>query len=273
MSFKARLAKMQAQAEEASQDYKPGGNFTPIPDDDYLFKVKATFDETNKEPKRLQVTWCFVVADGEYEGRQVWDRTIIEDNKVGMNICHSRIDDLGYQWPEQIVDLEAIIEDITTRCPSITARVRSKENEQGYMNTRIYIREAHDLPNGETPTTIEETAETPEESTAAEQEALAESAPDNQALLDFCASQGLEGMTTDMTNEAIIAGLREGGCTFALPTLGQEEIDLLEANGGEDLIIRKDPALVKKAAPAPIKKAAPVSVTKGTKFASKKGKK
>jgi hypothetical protein len=269
MSFKARLAKMQAQAEEAAQDYKPGGNFTPIPDDDYLFKVKATLDETQKDPKRIQVTWCFVVAEGEYEGRQVWDRTIIEDNKVGMNICHSRIDDLGYQWPEKIVDLEPIIEDIMSRCPSVTARVRSKENKEGYMNTRIFIREVHDLPTGEVAAPAEET---PEESTAAEQEAVAESQPDNQALLDFCASQGLEGMTTEMTNDEIIAGLVEGGVEFSLPTLTQEEIDLLEANGGTDLIRRKAPVSVKKPA-AIVKKATPAPEKKPVSAPAKKGKK
>ena len=265
MSFKDRLAKMQAQAEEAAHDYKPGGNFTPIPDDDYLFKVKATMDETQKDPKRLQVTWCFVVAEGEYEGRQVWDRTIIEDNKVGLNICHSRIDDLGYQWPEKMVDLEPIIEDIMSRCPSVTARVRSKENKEGYMNTRIFIREVQDLPTGEA--VVEET---PEESTAAKQEDTAESQPDNQGLLDFCAAQGLEGMTTDMTNEQIIAGLKEGGVTFAFPTLTQEEVDLLESNGGEDLIIHKAPPPAKKS--TIIKKTAPV-VTKKPAIAANKGKK
>ena len=273
MSFKDRLAKMQAQAEEAAQDYKPGGNFTPIPDDDYLFKVKATMDETQKDPKRLQVTWCFVVAEGEYEGRQVWDRTIIEDNKVGLNICHSRIDDLGYQWPEKMVDLEPIIEDIMSRCPSITGRVRTKieHGKDGVdrEKTRLYFREVHDLPTGEVAATVE--AETSTEDTGTPEAAEPQPDNDNQALLDFCASQGLEGMTTEMTNEEIIQGLVDGGCTFLLPTLTQEEVDLLESNGGEALITHPAVKVTKKTT-TPIKKVAPI-VTKKTVTPAKKGKK
>jgi hypothetical protein len=277
MSFKEKLAKMRDQAAAAEENYRPGFG-QPIPDDDYIFQVKATLDYTKKDPKRLQVIWVFVVTEGDFMGRQVWDWTIIEDNEVGLNICHSRVDDLGYQWPEKeviasegLVFLEPIIEDITNRCPRVTARVRTKtqkgKDDVERERTSLYIRECHDMPEGQPAATRDAEAEQAEASSAAEE------APDNQALLDFCASQGLEGMTTDMTNEQIIQGLKEGGVTFTLATLTQEEVDLLESNGGEDLLIRKvTPPPAKKA--AIIKKpAAPAPTTKKPAPIAKKGKK
>ena len=87
MSFKNKLAQMQENMKSQMADYTPGGNFTPVPDGEYQFRVKAGLDETKKEPARLMVSWCFVVADGEYEGRQVWNNTILEGNKVGAQIA------------------------------------------------------------------------------------------------------------------------------------------------------------------------------------------
>src|SRR5271169_3219010 len=109
MSYKERLAAMQDKAKEQLSDYKPGGSFAALPDDDYTMKVTATLDETKKLPARLTIVWQFTVAEGTLEGRQVWDRTIIEDNKIGLQIARGRVESLGYEWPEdELTNLEAI---------------------------------------------------------------------------------------------------------------------------------------------------------------------
>jgi hypothetical protein len=287
MSFKERLASMGQQVDEANSDYSPGGNFAPIPDDDYLAKVKCTLDETKKAPARLQVTWIFVIAEGELEGRQVYDRTIIEDNKVGMQICRQRVEELGYQWPEpdQFENLEAIVENITERAPSITIRTKTSQSETNgkkYDNTRVYIREVHEVPEQtEEESQGEETAESDK---TEDQETPVGNDPEtlHAALLDFCASQGLDGVSEDMGTKEIIDGMVEGQLTFLGPTLTQEEVDMLTAAGGAGMIQWKTAAVKKPVAttrdvnqaikkqvakatpaPAPVKKA--VLVKKGKK--------
>ena len=262
MDYKKRLSGMQGEAAEAMSDYKPAGSFAPVPDDDYVCNVKTTLEETRKAPPRLTVVWCFVVADGEFQGRQIWDRTIIEDNKVGLQICRRRVEQLGYEWPEEnLGSLQDIVNDITDRCPSITARTRTNDDGE-YTNTSVYIREVHDMPSAEEAAqpASEADAAPAEDAPPAEEAAAPEATADDQhkALLDFCASQGLDGITADMSDEDIITGIRDAKITFQGATLTQEEADMLTAVGGEDLVVWKKavaPAAKAPAAKAPAAKA------------------
>lgn len=229
MSFRDRLSAMNKKAKEDLQDYKPGGGFTPIPDGDYLCIVAATLDETNKEPKRLLVKWVFTVTEGEKEGKQVFDRTIIEDNKVGLQICRQRVELLGYTWPENMADVEGIVESITDRAPAVTCRFKSKDDGE-YTNTRTYFREVHDLFDGEVETSAEEKSND----------------PDQVALLDFCVGQGLDGMDSDASSEAIIKDMQDGKCSFPAATLAKEEIELLTRLGGASMIIGVKKTIMKK---------------------------
>ena len=256
MSYKDRLAKMQAQAKTNMEGYTPGG-FSALPDGDYTMRVKATLEETKKAPPRLTIVWCFVVDEGECAGRQTWDRTIIEDNRVGLQIARGRVEELGYEWPEDdLSTLEDIVDDITDRAPHVTCRLRTKENGE-YTNTNVRIREVHDLPND-----VPESEEKPETDAADETpepvEDEAQADTEAAALLDFCASQGIEGVTTDMSKEDIVAGLLEAKMTFEHGTLTQQEVVLLARCGLDSLIIADKP----KAAPKLAAKAAPKAAPK-----------
>ena len=99
-----------------------------------------------------------------------------------------------------------------------------------------------------------------EDAPPAEEAAAPEATADDQhkALLDFCASQGLDGITADMSDEDIITGIRDAKITFQGATLTQEEADMLTAVGGEDLVVWKKavaPAAKAPAAKAPAAKA------------------
>ena len=253
MDFKTRLKKMQEAAKKQMEGYTPGG-FQAIPDGDYTMRITATLDETKKAPARLQVAWCFTVAEGDNEGTQGWDRTILEDNKVGLQICRQRIEMLGYEWPEDdLASLQDIIEEITNQAPNASVRVKSKPDGE-YTNTNYRILEV--FGSNDQPAQTEE--ETTGEETVAEETVDEVAADDNQqALLDFCAAQGINGITSDMTVEEIVDGLKEGGITFKKEELSEEELALLEAIEAADLVEAPAKKTLAKKAPvakAPLKK-------------------
>jgi hypothetical protein len=270
MGFRERLVAMQGKAKEQMADYHPGGSYAALPDDQYQFRVKATIEETQKLPKRMQVTWCFVVNEGECEGRQVWDQTIIEDNKVGLGICRDRIEALGYEWPEEDFGmLEDVINDITDRAPRINATTKTKENDGGYLNTRLNKWEVLDPFAG----SENEQDSGNEQDSAAEQDSESEQEPEKveppktkgeafgkkkepepepaispelAGLLDFCASQGIDGVTAEMSIGDIIEGLKAGECKFKEEEISAEELELLVSCDGEELIERKPSPAKKK---------------------------
>lgn len=250
MDFKSRLKKMQEAAKKQMEGYTPGG-FQAIPDGDYTMRITATIDETKKPPARLLVSWCFTVAEGDNEGTQGWDRTILEDNKVGLQICRQRIEMLGYEWPEDdLASLQDIIEEITNQAPNASVRVKSKPDGE-YTNTNYRILEV--FGSDDQPAQAEEEAPVEEEVAETVDEVAVDD--NQQALLDFCAAQGIDGITSDMTVEEIVGGLKEGGITFKKEELSEEELALLEAIEAADLV--EAPAkktLAKKAPPAPVKK-------------------
>ncbi len=60
-----------------------GGRKPRIPEGNYLAELKeATVGNTKKEPKRPMVLWIFTIAEGKYEGTDIWYRTVLQDNTL-----------------------------------------------------------------------------------------------------------------------------------------------------------------------------------------------
>lgn len=245
-----RLKRMQKSMDEQMADYTPGG-FSLLPEGEYSARVQATLDETKKEPKRLMVTWAFTVSEGNSEGRKVFDRTIIEDNQIGAQICRGRIEDLGYVWPEDITELEDLLETITANPPCVAIRV-THDNSKGkdgkdYTNARVRITDV-----------LESTAPPAEETGEAEAEApTEESDPNLVGLLALCGSYQLAYITDDMDIETIVQTLKDNGATFKQDDLQPEELAVLESVD-ESLIERPESEPVKP----PARKLAPPSAKK-----------
>lgn len=247
-----RLKRMQKAMDEQMADYTPGG-FSLLPEGEYSARVQATLDETKKEPKRLMVTWAFTVSEGDSEGRKVFDRTIIEDNQIGAQICRGRLEDLGYEWPTELADLEDLLETITANPPAVTIRVthESSKGKDGkdYTNARVRITDVLES----TAPPAEETQET-------------ETTPDDPnlaGLLALCGSYQLAYITDDMDTATVVQTLKDNGATFKEEDLQPEELAVLEAVDSE-LIERpapKPPA--RKLAPPPAKKAPVKAPVKG----------
>jgi hypothetical protein len=282
MSFKSKLKQMQAKMAEMQEGYVPGGNFQPIPDGDYSFRVKATIGETAKAPVRLQISFCFVVAEGECEGRQVWNNCIIEDNKTGAQIARGVIEDLGYEWPaEELEVLEDIVDDITERSPLVEASAKSKENAQGYMNTRLHITNILELPGG-AEGTVEDSANAENADAANSGEATGPDAGEEvdvqkQALLDLAASLGIDGFSDENELADMVEALQ--GCDLSFPreNFNDEESALLEALEITNLVeppkkVAVKPTITKKATPEPSAPTKAAAKPAGKIF-SKKGKK
>ena len=241
MDFKTRLQGMQDSAAKQMTDYVPGGNFATIPDGEYNCRVKVTLDETKKAPPRLTMVWCFVVDEGDFIGKQVWNRTIIEDNKVGLHIARDIVEQLGYEWPEEnLALLVDVVEDITSRGPKVRVNFKTKTDGE-YTNTNVRVKEVFDFPK-----------DLPVNEVVPDSEPVVEE-KDNETLgkvLDFCASQGIDGVDSSMSVQDIVQGLVEAKLTFKSDTLTDEETALLIEIGAEALIdpVSAKPIIAKKSA-------------------------
>lgn len=237
--------------DEQMTDYVPGG-FSLIPEGEYTARVQATLDETKKEPKRLMVVFQFTVAEGDSEGKKVFDRTVIEDNKVGAQICRGRLEDLGYTWPDALIDVEGILDDMTSNPPLVVIQVTHETStgtdDRTYTNARIRIIDV--LENTAAPSTPTETAP-----------AQAENEDPNLAgLLALCGSYQLDYISDDMNTEQIVEALKAQSAAFKEEDLQPDELTMLESVA-VDLIERKKVVTPEKVA-TPARKIAPKTPAK-----------
>jgi len=237
-TFTERLARLQAAVNEQMEDYVPGG-FTLLPPGEYEAHVQASLGETKNDPQRLLVAWVFTVAEGEKQGRKITDRTIIEDNKVGLQICRGRIEDLGREWPEKIAYLENVLRDISADAPLVKIRV-THENSTGkdgkaYVNGRVRIIDV----GSSTPEATPEADANVDTSTAAPENVEGDPVGDpvRDGLLTLCNSYQLDYVKDDMDAEAIITALTDNGASFRQEDLNAEELELLD-NAAPDLVER-----------------------------------
>lgn len=275
MDYRAQLRAIQGQVKKQMANYTPGG-FSVVPDDTYQARVRAVVETTKTPPQRLKVSWGFTVAEGDFSGRQVWDGTIIQDNETGLSICRGRVEVFGYEWPEDDLALLAdICEQITAAAPLVTIKLKNVEKD-GYNNPRIRITEVLetiDVPEQQ-PADDAQPEQAPEE--AAPETPADAGVPDAQALLDFCAAQGIDGVTSDMSSDDIITALKDNKFTFNRTELTEEEAALLTALDAAELIIEPEPVkprkTLAKAAPAPApatRTAAPTPSAKTTRVQPK----
>jgi hypothetical protein len=83
-------------------------------------------------------------------------------------------------------------------------------------------------------------------------EGSGEAAPaEDRPLLAFCTRQGINEITSDDTDETIVASLTASGMTWKEDELEAEEIEMLTANGLEAVIEKKTaPKKLSRGAPA-----------------------
>jgi len=261
-----RLKKMSKKMAEQQKDYVPGG-VQSVPDAEYNFRVRAVIDEwaaKDDKPARLYVGFVFVIDEGEYEGRSIKNSCGLED-RVSSQICRGILEDFGYEWPaDDLTKLEEIVADITERAPLVvgTTKTRPQKNNPEYFNTSIKITEVLE-PAGQIP---DDQAQDEGGGEAEQGEAPADEPgnDDKTELLDFAASQGIDGFSDDNELDDMVEALKEAGLDPIEPdTLTDEEKALLERLGLSDVLIAKPKAKAKVVVPT--KSAKPVIKGKGKK--------
>jgi len=220
-ALESKLHAMQKNMKEAQKDYKPGGAGVPepVPEDDYSLVFKPTMT-TSKEKGKLMVSWVFIVADGTYKGRKLYENTVLEGNEsgsvnhAGSCVCRNFVEAAGEEWPEDdLKALKAVIEKINADEPQVDCKV-TQVTSNGKINNRIF-------PHLDS---VSSPAATPDTSS------------DSRPLVDFCTKYGISELTVDDTDETIVASLIASGMQWKEDELDTEEIEMLKANGLEGII-------------------------------------
>jgi hypothetical protein len=252
-SLEQRLAAMQNNMAQQMEDYDPNrgqGNFDPLPDDTYSVKVKPVLQLSKPPANKLMVAWTFIVADGNFEGRQIFDNTTLQGNEgvdsvhqAGSHICRMRLEALGKSWPDRNLKmLKRIVDEVNREEPTISVNLRQKQggNSQ-YTNYNVYFQ------TGDASAPADSGAE---DSGAGDPGADAGAGTDARPLIDFCTKHEINGITDDMDDQTIIDSFRASGLTFTAETeIDADEEELLKSLGGEDLIVPAEPAPAPTPAP------------------------
>jgi hypothetical protein len=238
-TYADRLKRMQGAVDEQMTDYTPGG-FILLAEGEYDARVTPKLTETKNDPKRLQVEWTFVVAEGEKTGKKVVDRTIIEGGekaKVSLQICRGRIEDLGFEWPERIVNIESVVDEIAKAAPLVRIRVTHEKSTgkdgKEYENARVRIT---DVIGGETDTAPAATDEAP----VADDTPADDVDPNLSGLLTLCNSYQLDYITDDMDIDTIVAALTDNSASFREADLNADELAIMDTVA-PDLVERAEP--------------------------------
>jgi hypothetical protein len=256
--YSDRLKRMNKTAKEQMEDYTPG-RFTLLPEGEYQARVHPSLGET-KNPTRLTVFWTFTVTEGDRIGKEVIERNIIEggadDGKTAKQICRGHIEDLGFQWPEEMEGLEEVLGKISSNPPLVTIQVTHKTSEgkgknEGKTFTNANVRLIDVLetsgnlsaPTDESPAPI-----------------LVESDDLNHSrLLALCGAYQLDYITDDMDVPAIVAALKENDVKFKETDLYPEEQELLETVDASLIEWKPKPLISKRTvASAPAKAKPPI---------------
>ena len=242
IDIKGKLAGMKTQWKKSREEAEKGFSGNTVPAGIYLMKIS----ESNVgENTKGGINWFLkiVVLEGEHKG-DIISTMFNLSHEVGQQFTCNFISAMGYEVPDDIDDVPEIAK--TFQEEEITFRGQLKYNKDGYAGIRVLeVFEA----DAETSTTNgdEQVAETEEAEAVEEVEAEAEADPVDEMkteLLAFCAANGIEEVTDDLTIDEIKAVLSE--YSMKEEELDKEEIDLLTRAGISSMIEKKKPAATKK---------------------------
>lgn len=127
-SLKERLQNLQKDWE--SSEPKVGG--AKVPDNNYTAKITGAFVEEAKSSGRLQIHWILLVADGEYEGREIHKRDGI-DTAENLPYVQGSLQVLNLNIPDSIDDIGDVLENAVGLLVDITVAT-SDEFTNIYFN-------------------------------------------------------------------------------------------------------------------------------------------
>ena len=304
--FKSILKKGNSAWKKAAKRAKEDtGGFVDIPDGRYTARlVSAKLGESNAG--RAQIAFGWKIEDGEYEGKTATNYQGIEseDNLFYLGRDLTR---LGYELPDDLMDLPEILKDIEKTKPLGTIQLRTKGDFQNLYIRKIFdSMEEEDEDEGEEVDETEEETDEAEEGDETEEESDEESDDeesddaDEESDEEESDEEESDEEESDEESSDDEVELSEGMRVIAETSKGREAGEVIEILEDEEKVrvkldkgkvvkvgvdrIEVEPAEAKKkapakkaAAPAPAKKKAAPAPAKKTapakKGVAKKGKK
>lgn len=127
--FKNRLNAMQ-------ESWATGKNApTGVPDGQYNLQLESAELKESQTSQKLMIHRKHVVLDGEHTGTTIHDYIVIEGEYGPRNLAEF-IQQMGYEVPEQLEEVEGILSAIVNDAPTYTAQVK-KAKDSDMRNVRI----------------------------------------------------------------------------------------------------------------------------------------
>lgn len=162
-TFEKRLASLQKNWIENRKEKDVFGG--PSVDDGLYIAKLDTMELMESSNGNIMIASHFIVLEGSEKGNKFRDYQGIS-NDVGQRVCAGILAKLGYEVPEDISDVEAILKEITKEKPTVRVRVSTKETEKGtFTHAVIQRRLESDYEPEEGAQTEEEPEEEPEAAT------------------------------------------------------------------------------------------------------------
>ena len=178
MSLKTTLKKAGANWKNARKRAETD-SFDEFPDGRYLLRLKSAQVGESQASGRAQVAWGFVIKDGEYEGKTIRDYTGLEteDNLVYLV---RRLGRFGYEAPDDLADLQDVLDEIVKEKPLCRGRLISKGEYQNLRIDKVMNSGDDSEEESEEAEETEETEETEESETAEEEEEAEEESEETE---------------------------------------------------------------------------------------------
>jgi len=126
-SFESRLKKLNKSWKDATNEEDPFG--AQVDDGFYKMKVMEGRVEEAQSSGRLQIRWEHQILEGEFKGETVLEYEGLEQEQ-SLFYVQRRISRLGYDIPEDISELQAVLEKITKEQPVARCKVATKDDFQ-----------------------------------------------------------------------------------------------------------------------------------------------
>ena len=235
-ALQQRLRQMQKNMEQVQQEYKPCMGFEPLQDGEYNIIFRPEMKMTKSE--KLMVTWIIIIADGDHEGRKIFENTVLEGNdgpasvnQAGSHICRRFVEACGKTWPEKLIQLKQVLAEIDSEENVVAISLRMKPGSETAQYPSYYI-------NPKASSESVDTSPAPEVEAIQQELAL-------RPLLDFCTKHGIDGVFDTDTDEELVQKLKDGGA-FKEDEIEAEEVEMLRSFDPELIASSPEPEKTKK---------------------------
>jgi hypothetical protein len=133
-AFKKRLKNAKKNWKKGRQRHASGDtNFgNDVPDGRYLAKLTAAEVGESQSSGRLQIMWTWKILEGDYKGETCFDFDGLETEDNLMWLA-KKLETLGYESPEDLEEIEELLEQLLADAPTFRIRLRTKGEFQNVL--------------------------------------------------------------------------------------------------------------------------------------------